>query len=436
MRYTGRQLFRSITMRTLVCLCAAVLVAGPARANDGGDDDGDGGSTAVYVPGQVVVKLKLAGDLPAVASAYRLDPAPLDRFGSRPIYRLRILDGTSPPSRATQLANDRRVAYAEPNYLGQTPEGTQDSSWAGGGDAGGYSTQWAGPAVRLQQAHQVTRGAGVTVAVLDTGVDVTHPALAGKLSPGYDFVDMDGDPREEGTHTQDRSFGHGTHVAGLVALAAPEAKIMPLRVLDRNGKGNVWVMAEALRFALDPDGNPATNDGARVINLSFATLRTTNLLRDVVGTAACNGDDDDSGGDDGASASCLATSLRGAVVVTAAGNRGGSTREYPAAEDVSGSLAVGATTQSGGLASFSTRGTWVKMGAPGERVLSAVPGGGYGSWSGTSMAAPLVAGEAALLRAAAPLLSPAAVAQRIVATAKPISGTSVRRADIGAALGR
>lgn len=430
MPYTGRQLFSSIAARTLICLCAAVLVAGPVWADD---DDDDGGSTAVYVPGQVVVKLKLAADLPAVASAYRLDPAPLDRFGSRPIYRLRILDGTSPPSRATQLANDRRVAYAEPNYLGQTPEGTQDSSWAGGGDAGGYSTQWAGPAVRLQQAHQVTRGAGVTVAVLDTGVDVAHPALAGKLAPGYDFVDMDGDPREEGTHTQDRSFGHGTHVAGLVALAAPEAKIMPLRVLDRTGKGDVWVMAEALRFALDPDGNPATDDGAKVINLSFATLRTTNLLRDIVGASACSGDDD---GDDDGNASCAATSLRGAVVVTAAGNRGGSTREYPAAEDVRGSLAVGATTATGGLAAFSTRGTWVKMGAPGERVLSAVPGGGYGSWSGTSMAAPLVAGEAALVRAAAPLLDPAAVAQRIVATAKPISGTSVRRADIGAALGR
>lgn len=128
-----------------------------------------------------------------------------------------------------------QMHWAEPNFLGQAPEGVQKVSWAKGGSAGEYAGQWAVDKIRLPEAHAFTRGAGVTVAVLDTGVEGTHPALSGRLVPGFDFVDMDSDPSEVGTHPENVVFGHGTHVAGLVALAAPDARIMPVRVLDRMG---------------------------------------------------------------------------------------------------------------------------------------------------------------------------------------------------------
>lgn len=411
-----------------------IAAATPARAEE---EDG-------YVPGEVVVKLNAAASLPAVAAQYGLNPLPIDQFGSRPIYRLRILDGAAPPDKAATLEGDplRRVIYAEANYLGQTPEGRQQASWADGGGAGAYAGQRAPRTIRLAEAHRVTRGAGITVAVLDSGVDATHPALAGRLAGGYDFVDMDTDPSEVGTHAQHPVYGHGTHVAGLVALAAPEARIMPVRVLDEHGAGNVWVLAEALAYAADPDGNPATDDGADVINLSLSTRRSTELLEEAIAGVTCEGEDDDSEDDEGDEGEdrdededdCLTTGRRGAVVVLAAGNSGDSAPQYPAAEGVAGSLAVAASTRADTLAAFSTRGPWVRVAAPGEQIVSSVPGGGYGAWSGTSMAAPLAAGQVALLRSAYPGLRPEQVVARIVVTAAPLGGATMPRIDVVASL--
>ncbi len=233
-----------------------------------------------------------------------------------------ITDGRDPLEKAEQLRSDLRIEFAEPNYLAQTPEGRRGrSGWVIGGDAGTFATQWAPASLGFTAAHARNRGAGVTIAVLDNGVDPDHPALAGRLLPGFDFVDADDDPREEGIDGVDFGFGHGTHVAGLIALAAPEAKILPVRVLDPQGVGNIWVLAESLRYAIDPDGHPATNDGATVINLSLGTLRRTDLLEEIIALAACDDDDDDH---------CSATG--GAIVVAAAGNGGDSVPQYPAAE--------------------------------------------------------------------------------------------------------
>jgi len=389
-----------------------------------------------FEPGEVVVKLLQPDDLPGVAADFGLDPAPLDQFGTRPIYRLRILDETPPPDKAAVLLGDSRVFYAEPNYIQQTPEGQQRVSWARGGDEGGYADQWAGAFIGLPAAHTVTRGAGVIVAVLDTGIDRSHPALAGRVLPGYDFVDMDDDPNEVGDHDVDITYGHGTHVAGLVTLAAPEAQILPVRVLDRDGAGNLWVLAEALAYAVNPDGDIDTPDGATVINLSLSTRRQTNLLAEIVRDVICEDDDDD---DDGRRAAqdnddCLATPGRGAVVIAAAGNRAADVPEYPAAETQPGLLAVTANTETDLLADFANFGAWVQVAAPGDRILSSVPGGAYGAWSGTSMAAPLAAGQAALVRAAAPLLTAAQVSDRIRNTAHGPAGTPPR-IDAAAALG-
>ncbi len=395
-----------------------------------------------YVAGEIVIKLFNSADLPAVAGQYNLSLPPLDQFGTRPIYRLRMSDGVDPQVKAEQIkpsggGGDARVEFAEPNYLAQTPEGRRGRSrWVIGGDAGTYAAQWTPQKLRLSEAHAISRGAGVVVAVLDTGVDMSHPVLAGRLVPGFDFVDFDAIPQEEGSAGVNAGYGHGTHVAGLVALVSPEAQIMPIRVLDRDGVGNIWVLAEGLRYAVDPDGDPNTNDGAGVINLSLGTLRRTQLLEQIVAEVACvndddNGDDDDDGNDD--DDRCRTTG--GAVVVAAAGNGGDSTPQYPAAEVVDGVVAVAASTRFDTLAGFSTRGSWVRISAPGDQVISTVPGGAYAIWSGTSMAAPHVAGVAALLRAYQPGLNAIDVAQRLITTAQPICAPAPDRLDAAATLG-
>jgi subtilisin family serine protease len=292
------------------------------------------------------------------------------------------------------------------------------SSWSSGGDEGGYASQWAPDKIRLPEAHTVTRGAGVFVAVLDTGADLDHPALAGHLAPGYDFVDLDADPSEEGTYGQDWAYGHGTHVAGLVALAAPEATIVPLRILKPDGTGNSWVLAQAIRYAV---GTPVAGIAplahkANVINLSYSVRQRSLLIDDLL--------------------ELLAALPGGPVVVAAAGNRGPSTtKEYPAAESQPGVLAVAASTETDTLADFSTRGTWVDVAAPGQSILSSVPDDAYSVWSGTSMAAPLAAGTAALVRARYPNLSPSQVVARIVSQSQIIDAPVSHRVDAAAALG-
>ncbi|MGL5003985.1 MAG: S8 family serine peptidase, partial [Casimicrobium sp.] len=205
------------------------------------------------VANEVLVKLRSSASL-AVLQAPPYSLTNLGQFGSRPIYRMRVPVGSDVDAVATQLLAQAssHVLLAEPHYTHQTPEARKSKLWAIG-EPTAYTAQWAPSAMRLPLAHTYSRGEGVKVAVLDTGVDTTHPALAGKLLPGFDFVDNDSDPSESAQ--ANFGYGHGTHVAALVALVAPQAKIVPYRVLDTNGEGNAWVLAEAIFKALDPDGN-------------------------------------------------------------------------------------------------------------------------------------------------------------------------------------
>jgi subtilisin family serine protease len=415
-----RFIIRALLVVVLACV---TLVTAPVnvRANEGDES---------FVANEVVLQLNLATDLNAILGAYNLTL--IDQFGTRPIYRMRINDSTDPREKATALQADsaQRVRFAEPNYIGQAPESRKRARWVVG-DAANYGTQWAPTAIRLTEAHTVSRGAGMRVAVIDTGIDPNHPVFAGKLLPGFDFVNFDADPREEGS-SANAGYGHGTHVAGLVALVAPDAKIIPIRALDIEGAGNIWVLAEALAFAVDPDGNPQTDDGAHVINLSLGTLRRTELLDIVVTAVTCDADDDDDDDDDD-SIPCLAK--RGAMVVSAAGNDGDTTKQYPAAEEIEGNLAVGASTVNGTLAAFSNRGPWVRVAAPGEGVISSLPGGGYGAWNGTSMAAPIVAGTAALMFARDTGKKPVDIVNEILSKSRPGCSPEMPLLDAAAALG-
>jgi subtilisin family serine protease len=276
--------------------------------------------------------------------------------------------------------------------------------------------------LELGSAQLVSRGQGVKVAVLDTGIDRNHPLFAGKLLPGYDFVDNDSDPSEMGTQSN-VGYGHGTHVAGLVATVAPDAKIIPIRVLDQNGVGDVWRLARALVYAANPDGDISTDDGADIINLSLGTTGKTDLIKKLIAAETDDGTGEEDPG-------LPQLGHPGIVVVVAAGNTGNGTKIYPAAEhDVPGLIAVGASGPMDVVSDFSTRGEWVELMAPGERIVSAVPGGRYGTWRGTSMAAPIVAGIGALVKSKYPELKPNAVFEQIRRSSVSCGGAISRRVD-------
>ena len=263
----------------------------------------------------------------------------------------------------TDASDDRYHAWPDgfPNFVGTDP-----ALWL---------HQQAATELGLDAVHQLSTGAGTVVAVLDTGVDPNHPALAGRLGPAWDYVDDDAIPTDErdnadndGDGLVDEAFGHGTHVAGIVALVAPGARILPARVLNADGRGNVFTVAAAIDDVVDA--------GATVINLSFGT--EDNTASKVLDEAI------------------VRAQHAGVAVVASSGNGGSDVHRFPAAlKDVFAVAGTNATET--GLASFSNRGKWVAAAAPATAIVSAVPGGGYASWSGTSMAAPFVSAQIALI---------------------------------------
>lgn len=423
-----------------VCLAGLALVSSPvfaAGGNGGGGGGGGGGSSGgdPELPGEILLKLRSTQALQPVLAKHALSL--VGRFGARPIYRTKVSGSARTKDVIAALAADPDVMIAEPNPTQRSPEARKNVAWVIGTESA-WAAQWAPQALQLAQAQSMSRGAGVRVAVLDTGVDARHPALAGRLLAGRDFVDDDLDAGEGGSAGRS-GFGHGTHVAGLVALAAPEAQIVPVRVLDADGVGNAWVLAEALLWAIDPDGDPNTPDGAQVVNISLGSLARTRIMDTIALIASCGpvvpddaiADRSDPGYSDDA-VRCAAGS--GAVIVAAAGNdSSGSLKEYPAAEGAYGLLSVGATTASGRVAGFSNYGPWVDLAAPGEGITSAVPGG-WATWSGTSMAAPLVAGTAALVRAAVPSLPAKDVVQRLKRAATETCDRKLPALDAAAAV--
>jgi Subtilase family len=398
----------SNVLRSLCTVLVSVLLVIAANAQ-----------AASAVPGEVLVKLRSPAGLGPIVATY---PGTVStQFGSRPIYRLKLPAGSNVTTVLASLLANPDVLLAEAHYTHQSPEARRSRAWAVG-EPSAYTAQWAPTAMRLPLAHTFSKGLGVKVAVLDTGVDLTHPALAGKLLPGYDFVDGDTDPSEvPGTAPNNLGYGHGTHVAGLIALVAPDAKIIPYRVLDPNGEGNAWVLMEAVLRAID--------DGAQIINLSLGTPDKTDVLTSIAKLVSCEPSDENDPilnfSDPGYAADkARCVGGPGVMIVAAAGNDGSSAvKEFPAAVSAYGLLSVTASDNTRHLATFGNFGSWVQVAAPGDGITSLVPmaapppGGGlptgYAVWSGTSMAAPLAAGAAALLRSLEPNLPAKDLVRRI-----------------------
>ncbi|MEU8893148.1 S8 family serine peptidase [Streptomyces sp. NPDC048442] len=242
--------------------------------------------------------------------------------------------------------------------------------------------QWALDAIKLPDAWGTSNGDKTVIAVVDTGVDRTHPDLKDRLVDGHDFVDNDDDPTDQN--------GHGTHVSGIAAAAtdngigiaggAPGAKIMPVRVLGADGSGSNANITKGIVWA--------AHHGADVINLS---LGESGLMARLLKGGVLN-------------QAIAAAHAKGAVVVAAAGNDGTALQPYRPKTPV---LVVGASGPANKPADFSNFGAQDAVSAPGVKILSTLPTyrtketekntSGYGTLDGTSMAAPYVSAVAALL---------------------------------------
>jgi len=250
-----------------------------------------------------------------------------------------------------------------------------------------------------------SRGAGVKVAIIDTGVDYTHPALHGNVIGGWDFVNNDADPIDD--------QGHGTHVAGIVAAnldtftgVAPDAKLLAYKVLNARGEGKESDVIAGIERALDPNGDGDFSDRAAVANLSLGG---------------------EGNPDDAASIAVDNAVAAGMVVCVAAGNSG-YFHSIASPGTARNAITVGAVDNRDTLATFSSKGPAAKLEmlkpdvvAPGVAIRSTYLNGGYTVLSGTSMATPHVAGAAALLRAIHPDWSPAEVKSALVLYGKAIS---------------
>lgn len=287
----------------------------------------------------------------------------------------------------------------------------------------GYVKQPAMQIVNRAGAQQVATGAGVTIALIDGGIDTQHPALQGALLPGFNFLNNSGDVsvfsgldqstvsvlnqstvsvlnqstvsvlNQSTVSVLNQStvsvlnslppyFGHGTEHAGVLRLVAPQSRLLPLRAFQDDGTGELYDIVRAIYYAVD--------QGAKVISMSFSCDCQSKELAEAIRYAT----------------------QRGVILTGSVGNDGSQARLFPAA--YSSVMGVGASNLDDTPASFSNYGSAVFVVAPGAGVITTFPGGNYAAVWGTSFSAPQVAGQAALLLSRGTPVS--AIGQTIFAT--------------------
>ncbi len=312
------------------------------------------------------------------------------------------------------LASDSRVLWAEPDYPARIADEDEEVI----PDDAYFADQWylknpggkegfkRGADVKATYAWKYTTGSeDVVVAVVDTGVAYNHPDLKGKVIKGYDFINSDEDPRDD--------HGHGTMVAGIIGAKTNngkgmagicwKCKIMAIKIFDAHGLGTYSEIADGIEYAVER--------GVKVINLSGGGYKPSLVLEEAVKRAADNN----------------------VVLVAASGNDAGALL-YPAAYSPL-CISVGASDPEDKKAWFSNFGPHLDLVAPGVSILSTYPGG-YAVGDGTSFAAPIISGAAALLLSLKPNLTPDQVRKALIYTTDDVNGESLPGFDYYMGYGR
>ncbi|HEY7462624.1 MAG TPA: S8 family serine peptidase [Gemmatimonadota bacterium] len=349
---------------------------------------------------QVLVRLRPGVSLTTINARY--GTSQLDRLQSEPSFLLKTPANKTVEDLLPAMTADPDLEVAEPNFQTGNPEAQRKS---GGSLAfadpslkqADFVDQAALARIRAPEAQAIARGAGVIVAVLDTGVQLNHPRLAQSIAPGgVDLVDGDADPSDspDGVDSDkdgivDEAVGHGTFVAGMVLAVAPKASILPIRVLDSDGFGTAFAVARGIEVA--------RNAGARVVNMSLGMSLPSGVVDGLIERFK-NQD---------------------VVFVSSAGNASAEKpQQFPARDSYV--IGTAATDDQDRKTDFSNFGSWVDVSAPGEGLVGYFPTSAYAHWSGTSFSAGLVSGEAALLISARPGARFNDVVDAIERTAKSI----------------
>lgn len=336
-------------------------------------------SAAQFMPGEVLVKFKPGAEKSAL---FATRSALIKEIPGINVSHVRLPKGMTTEQGVDLFKNRPDVEYVSPNYIAHAFLVPNDPR---------YNQQWHLPKIQAPEAWDLYSGAPtVTIAIVDSGVDMDHEDLAAKLVPGRDFINNDDDPDDDN--------GHGTHCAGIaagiannnigIAGLAWQCKIMPVKVLGSNGSGGFDAVAAGVVYAAD--------NGAQVISMSLGSFAQSPVLTDAVSYALD----------------------KGSIVIAAAGNHGTTQKAYPAATP--GVLAVANSMSNDQRNPGSAYGDWVHVAAPGTDIMSCFPGSTYGTATGTSMACPLVAGLAGIIKSAAPSLDVDQLKQQIFDNCDPV----------------
>ena len=378
-----------VILASLFAAAALLAFSAAARGEPAGNAVDRSPSGAPYVAGELVVTYEEKAPDSAVESLDEEVGAEVEEklpeIDSRLLEFPEVQDESSQDTRERDLAQIKEDLADDPavesvgyNYLVNLAYTPNDPK---------FKKQWGLRKTGFNDAWNRSRGSGVDIALVDTGISMGHEDLKGRVALAHDFVNDDNTVKDLG--------GHGTHVAGIaaaktdnrkgVAGGCPDCDLLIAKVFDGKHTGTVVNVADGIVWSAD--------HGAEVINLSLTHPDPSLIERQAIEYAT--------------------SPEKGAVVVAAAGNGNTSATTYPAAYNLY-VIAVSATNQDDNRASFSNYGDWVDVAAPGVSIISTIPGG-YASWNGTSMAAPHVSALAALL--AAQGLDRVSITARILDTA-------------------
>lgn len=338
-----------------------------------------GQSPPANVPGEVLVKFRGASESTVASTVRDAGAAEVEYFRQIGVRRLRGTRGQSAEDLLARLRGHPLVEFAEVNGYYTVDTVPNDPR---------FGEQWAPQKINAPAAWDIAIGsADGLVAILDTGVDYNHPDLAGKVILGPDYQNGDNDPMDDN--------GHGTRMSGIAAAATNNgagvaglnwlAKILAVKVCSSGGSCSWSALASGITYAADR--------GARAISISIGGSSGSSTLQSALQYAWS----------------------KGAVIACSAGNSNSNGPHYPS--DYPQCLSVGATDSGDNKASFSNWGPNLDVMAPGVSILTTTPGGGYTGSSGTSPAAPHVAGLASVLFAHNPSLDNCRVSEIIKSTA-------------------